>query len=210
MALLPAVKIGTWINAHKILVSPTVLGMMWYFDNWSTEAFVYLALHGTYTLLWLVKHAVYPDKGFEERLPFLIGFFFVFLPLEGYLVAPFMLISRHATHPPWLLGLALFLYILGMFLHYASDAQKYFTLRLREGLITDGFFKLTRNPNYLGELLIYLSYAVLSGHWLPFVVLAGWVTNFFFRMRRKDRSLSRFPEFAQYRRDAGLLFPRLR
>jgi protein-S-isoprenylcysteine O-methyltransferase Ste14 len=201
------VKIATWINAHKILVTPAVLAMMGAWGNWSTEAFVYLALHGTYTILWLIKHAVFPDKGFEERLPAAIGFFFVFVPLCGYLVAPYLLISRHVKHQPWWIALVLFLYIMGMFLHYVSDAQKYFTLQLRPGLITSGFFKLTRNPNYLGELLIYLSYALLASHWLPFAILAAWVTNFFFRMRKKDRSLSRFPEFAAYRAKTGLLFP---
>ena len=200
-------KIAWWINAHKILVSPVVLAMMWYFDNWSTEAFMYLSLHGTYTILWLIKHFVYPDKSFEERLHPAIGFFFVFVPLGGYLIAPYLLISRHVKLPPWGIGLVLFLYILGMFLHYASDAQKYFILQQRPGLITTGFFKHTRNPNYLGELLIYLSYALMARHWVPFVVLAFWVTNFFARMRKKDRSLARFDEFAGYRARTGMLFP---
>ena len=201
-------KIATWINTHKVLVSPAVLSMMWIYDNWSTEAFVYLALHGTYTILWLIKYAAFRDKSFEERLPFGIGFAFVFLPLAGYLIAPFLLISRHVTHPPWSIGLVIFVYVMGVFLHFGSDAQKYFTLQQRPGLITGGFFARTRNPNYLGELLIYLSYAMLSRHWLPFVVLGGWLTSFFVRMRRKDRSLSRHPEFEAYRRRTGLLFPR--
>ena len=200
-------RIATWINAHKILVAPTVFAMMWAHRNWSTEAFIYLSLHGTYTLLWLVKHAVYPDRSFEERLPVGIGFAFVFLPLQAYLIAPYMLISRHVTHPPAMLAAVLSLYIIGMFLHYVSDAQKYFILRNGRTLITDGFFARTRNPNYLGELFIYLSYALLAKHWLPFVVLAVWVTNFFVRMRKKDRSLARYPEFESYRHASGLLLP---
>ncbi|HEV7242675.1 MAG TPA: DUF1295 domain-containing protein [Thermoanaerobaculia bacterium] len=202
-------KVATLINAHKILVTPTVLAMMWAYQNWSTEAFVYLALHGTYTILWLIKHAIFPDKSFEERLPIAIGFFFVFVPLQFYLIAPYLLISRRIVHPPYILAAVIALYILGMFLHYASDAQKYFMLRERVRLITDGFFKRSRNPNYLGELFIYTSYAILSWHWLSFVVLAFWVTNFFLRMRRKDKSLARYPEFEAYRRSSGLLLPKL-
>lgn len=202
-------KIATWINTHKILVAPSVVAMMWFFGNWSTEAFVYLALHGTYTILWLIKHAAFRDKSFEERLPVAIGFFFVFVPLAGYLIAPYLLISRQVRLPPWWIGLTLVLYILGVFLHFGSDAQKYFTLQQRRELITTGFFARTRNPNYLGELLIYLSYALMARHWLPLVVLAGWVTSFFVRMRRKDRSLSRYDEFADYRARTGQLFPSL-
>ena len=37
-------KISTFINAHKILVAPTVLAMMALYRNGSVEAFVYLAL----------------------------------------------------------------------------------------------------------------------------------------------------------------------
>jgi hypothetical protein len=41
------IKFICFINAHKILVFSVVLGMMYWFRNWSTEAFVYLGLHGT-------------------------------------------------------------------------------------------------------------------------------------------------------------------
>jgi protein-S-isoprenylcysteine O-methyltransferase Ste14 len=203
-------KISTFINAHKALVIPVILGLMGYYRNWSTEAFVYLSMHGTYSLLWLLKHALFPDRRFEERKPAIIGVLFVFSPLAGYYLAPYLLISRHVVLPPALIGLVLFLFIMGVFLHFASDAQKYYTLQLRSGLIQDGLFGRTRNPNYLGEILIYIAYAIMSLHWLPFLVLAAWVFGFFLRnMRSKDKSLSRYPEFSAYRTKTGLLFPRL-
>jgi protein-S-isoprenylcysteine O-methyltransferase Ste14 len=77
-------------------------------------------------------------------------------------------------------------------------------------LITDGLFARTRNPNYLGELLIYLSFAGLALHWAPLVVVAlflaiVWIPN----MRRKDRSLARYPEFADYKDRSYRLIPRV-
>jgi protein-S-isoprenylcysteine O-methyltransferase Ste14 len=200
-------KIATFINAHKILVTPSVVAMMWAYGNWSTDAFLYLALHGTYTVLWLMKYAIFRDLSFEERLPVWMGIAFVFLPLQAYLIAPYLLISRHVSNPPYVLGAVVSIFVFGVFLHYVSDAQKYFTLRERPGLITDGFFRRIRNPNYLGEFLIYASYAALSAHWLPWLVLGGWLTSFFVRMRRKDRSLARYPEFAGYRRTSSLIVP---
>ena len=62
------VTVNSVINAHKILVPPTVLALMWYYHNWSPEAFVYLALHGTYSLLWLLKQIYYPDSRLLSRL----------------------------------------------------------------------------------------------------------------------------------------------
>ncbi|CAN0583287.1 unnamed protein product [Ectocarpus sp. 12 AP-2014] len=39
-----------------------------------------------------------------------------------------------------------------MFLMIGADCQKYYTLKLAPGkLITTGFFKYVRSPNYLGE-----------------------------------------------------------
>jgi hypothetical protein len=76
-------SVGTFINAHKILVTPVVLGLMCFYRNWSTEAFVYLALHGTYSLLWLLKQTYFPDRRFAERVPLGIGLGFIFVPLAG-------------------------------------------------------------------------------------------------------------------------------
>jgi len=165
-------KTIVYINTHKILVPPLVLGMMWYFNNWSAEAFLYLSLHGTYCVLWLIKERLYPDRRFQDIQPLWIGTLFVFLPLAGYYIAPYLLISRHVVLPPAIYGLATSIYTFGIFLYYVSDAQKFYTLRLQQGLIEDGLFARTRNPNYLGEILIYLAFALLSWHWLPFVCWA--------------------------------------
>jgi steroid 5-alpha reductase family enzyme len=204
------VKESTAINLHKALVPPLVLGLMLIYNNWSMEAFIYLALHGTYSLLWLIKQTLYPDRRFDRRQPLAIAILFIFVPLAGYYLAPYLLISQHVTLPPYVIGGVLFLYIVGIFLHYVGDAQKYYTLRYHKGLIQEGLYRRTRNPNYLGEILIYVSFAILSWHWLPFLILGVWVFGFFVRnMRAKDRSLARYPEFEAYRASTGLLFPRL-
>jgi hypothetical protein len=116
-------KTIAYINAHKGVVAPVVLGLMWFYGNWSTEAFVYLGIHGGYSVLWLIKEATYPDRRFEQRQPLWIGFFFIFVPLAGYYVAPYLLISGHLSLPPWLIGIGLFLFTVGVLLHYVADAQ---------------------------------------------------------------------------------------
>ena len=67
-----------------------------------------------------------------------------------------------------------------------------------------------RNSKYPVEILIYLSYAILSMHWLPFVILSASVFGLFAKnVAAKDRSLSRHPGFEDYRKSGGLLFPKL-
>src|ERR1700739_4236565 len=38
--------------------------------------------------------------------------------------------------------------IMGCVLMIAADAQKYFTLRIKRGLITDGMYRFIRHPDY--------------------------------------------------------------
>ncbi|MGC2631221.1 MAG: DUF1295 domain-containing protein, partial [Rhodomicrobium sp.] len=193
-----------FINLHKVLVFPVVLGLMWWFDNVSIEMCIYLALHGTYSLLWLMKQSMYPDRRFKVRRPVWIGFLFVFLPLAGYYVAPYLIASRHVSLPAPAIAAIISLYTFGIFFHYVGDAQKYFTLRAGPALITDGLFSRVRNPNYMGEIMIYCAFAALSAHWLPFLIVAAWSAFFFIPgALAKDRSLSRYPAYSAYRARTG-------
>ena len=90
----------------------------------------------------------------------------------------------------------------------AADLQKNCTLRHRKGLITEGVFAYTRNPNYLGEIMIYGTYALLAAHWFGYLVIVlQFVGLFLPRMLAKDASISRYPGWAEYERRSGLLVP---
>ena len=202
-------KLKHFINLHKGLSFPFILTLMLIYQNFSFGAWVYLALHGTYGLLWLLKDQIYPDKQWEQEISVGTGIFgFVLVSL--YWVAPFILISSGSQPPLPLVAAAISLNILGVFLHYTSDAQKYYTLKYHSGLITEGFFARSRNTNYLGEILIYGSFVMLVQHWLPFLILAAVIAGVFIpSMIKKDRSLGRYPEFAEYKARSGILLPRL-
>jgi steroid 5-alpha reductase family enzyme len=202
-------KVKHFINLHKGTTALFVVALMVAYQNFGLGPWVYLALHGTYGLLWLLKDRLYPDKQWEQTVPLTTGIFGFGL-VSLYWVAPFLLISRGVEPPLPLVAAAIALNLLGVFLHYASDAQKYFTLKYQPGLITEGFFARSRNPNYLGEILIYLSFALLAMHWLPFAIVGLFGAVMFVpNMLKKDRSLARYPEFAAYKARSGMLLPRL-
>jgi steroid 5-alpha reductase family enzyme len=202
-------KIKHSINSHKFLTFVYVLGLMAFYNNFTLAPWVYLALHGTYGVMWLIKDSLYPDKQWEQEIPFAAGIF-AFVMIGLYWVAPFILISNGTTPSAPLISAAIAINIMGVFLHFGSDAQKYFTLKYKQGLITEGFFSRSRNPNYLGEILIYLGFAMLAQHWLPFVLLGVFVGLVFVpNMLKKDQSLSRYPEFVAYKAQSGLLLPKL-
>ena len=202
-------KLNQIINLHKGLTPFFVLGLMSYYENFSLPAWVYLSLHGTYGILWLLKEKIFPDPYFKEEINILTsvtGFIF----LGFYWVAPFILISSDKIVPNPIIALSISLNIFGVFLHFASDAQKYFTLKVNKKLIDDGFFKNIRNTNYLGETLIYLSFATLSMSYIPFIILSVFFFIVFLpRMLKKDISLAKYDNFEIYKKKSGLIFPKL-
>ena len=89
-----------------------------------------------------------------------------------------------------------------------ADAQKFFTLRVRPGLITDGVYRYIRHPNYLGEMMIYGSFALVAWHWIPAVVLLWvWGGVFAVNMVMKEASLARHAGWAAYRARTWWLIP---
>jgi len=71
-----------------------------------------------------------------------------------------------------------------------SDSQKHYTLKYKKGLINDGLFKYTRNPNYLGEMALYTSFAVMIGDYRAyFIPILFWCTLFSLNMYKKEYSL---------------------
>ncbi|MFT5364505.1 MAG: protein-S-isoprenylcysteine O-methyltransferase Ste14, partial [Dinoroseobacter sp.] len=108
------------------------------------------------------------------------------------------------------LSFAIGLYALGVALMIGADAQKFYTLRLRKGLIEDGMFARIRHPNYLGEMMIYGSFALVVWHWLPVVILGAiWGTLFASNIAAKEVSLSRHPGWASYKARTGFVLPKL-
>jgi protein-S-isoprenylcysteine O-methyltransferase Ste14 len=102
------------------------------------------------------------------------------------------------------------MHTVGVAIMLVADAQKYYELKHRKALITNGMFKWIRHPNYTGEMMIYASYAVVVWHWIPWVILA-WVWCGFFAVNilRKEQSMSRYSEWGAYKARTKLLIPKI-
>jgi protein-S-isoprenylcysteine O-methyltransferase Ste14 len=209
------IKLAWVINLQKGGTLFFVTWLMVWYGNYTTAAWVYLALHGSYGLCWLLKHISFPDPQWEQRVTFGSAVVAVLFVLGPYWLFPFLLISDvlGPDRPPPanpLIALCIGLHTVGVVLMMAADAQKYFTLKYRPGLITEGLFKSVRHPNYLGEMLAYGAYALLVQHWLPWVILGYiWTGLFLVNILVKEASLARYPGWAEYRARTGLLLPRL-
>lgn len=184
-----------------------------YYGNTSATAMVYLALHGSYGLVWLLKHFAFRDPNWERHCTLaggLMGFVGVLGPywLIGWLLISGTVQPDYPLATNLWLCLAVTLHTLGVVIMVAADCQKYYTLKYRKGFIDEGMFALVRHPNYLGEMMLYGSYALLVWHWLPWVILGYvWCGLFAVNMLMKEESLSRYPEWKDYKARTGMLLP---
>ena len=91
------------------------------------------------------------------------------------------------------------MYCCGLVFMMGADGQKYFILREKRKLLNDGFMKWSRNPNYVGEMMIYGSFAlVVQRYEFWFVLAYMWGLVFTSRMVQKDYSLSKKLGWEEY------------
>jgi protein-S-isoprenylcysteine O-methyltransferase Ste14 len=202
------IRIAWAVNVHKYITILVVYGMMRFYDRFDAAAWVYLALHGIYGYCWLLKDFGFRDDRLET--PVSVGGGVMLYAIIGvpYWIIPWVFMSQPATTTGFDLFFAVALHTLGVVMMTASDCQRHFTLKFRKGLITGGMFRYTRNPNYLGEIMLYSAYAFLAAHWLAWAVVAyATVCVFLPNMYQKDASISRHPGWAEYKASSGLLIP---
>ena len=202
-------KHKTFIDSNKGFTPIFFLILMVFYHQWNNPtAFVYLALHGTYGVLWVMKSHIFPDKTWEPRISWAYGLA-SWLGLCLYWIGGWIVFSQDVHAPAWWLGTCIALNIFGVFFHFTADMQKYISLKLNPNqLITDGLFRRVRNMNYFGELLIYAGFGFLAMHWLPVAILVLWVIAIWLpNMARKDRSLDRYQGFETYRKQSKRFIP---
>ncbi|MBM3900420.1 MAG: DUF1295 domain-containing protein, partial [Gemmatimonadetes bacterium] len=165
-------RFATVINLQKGATFLVLGCCLWYYGATGAPAWTYLALHGSYGLVWLLKDLAFPDPKWQVRVTIAGGLAAFSFVLGPYWVIGWLLLSGRVVptypvaEPIWLAG-CVSLGVLGVALMIAADAQKYFTLRERRQLITDGVHRYIRHPNYLGEMMIYGSFALVVWHWIP-------------------------------------------
>lgn len=93
--------------------------------------------------------------------------------------------------------------------HSTSQEERY--LSFYKGLISDGFFKYSRNPNYLGETMIYSSFVLCSGHSLGFLIFYG-LGGFLFTLNmyiKEEMSYKKKEGWEEYKKQSYILLPKI-
>lgn len=198
------------VNIHKVLTVPICLLFMIIYSNYTLPAILYLVLHGTYCACWLTMCCAFPAKNFEvpaSPLAYLV----YFSSVNMYWIIPWTVISKIRETNVFFCCLSVALVIYGTFVAFCSEAQLYYTLTnsSEPKLIDHGMFKYSRNPSYVGEVMIYSGFALMGcGAWQPWALnIFMWCTFFYSNMVKKDKSISRHPGWDTYKARSGMLFP---
>ena len=90
----------------------------------------------------------------------------------------------------------------------ASDTQKHFVLKIKKGLIADGWFETCRNTNFLGEIMVYASFCICANHYMPWLFcIFIWTVYFGGRFYSKEKSFARKKGGLEYIEGTSLILP---
>ena len=112
------------------------------------------------------------------------------------------------ARPTWrFLGLGAVLIVPGLLIRALASGH----VRKNEALATSGPYAYTRNPLYLGSLLMGLGFAVASRSWWVGVALLVMFLAVYVPVIRGEEKFLRekFPEFEDYARQVPRMFPRI-
>lgn len=206
----PGFRVNHVINTFKFAMLFIGVSLLIIYDNFSLPALLIVLFHGSYGMIWVCKDIILPDKSFDFKTNY-TGSLVIFLVLIGYSSMQFTVISNpeYRFLSVDRMFVAGFCYIFGVVLMMAADAQKTFVLRVRKGLIMNGLFSTTRNPNYCGEIMLYFSFGVLAQSTFCYgYLLSIWLGLFWMRMDEKDRSLAKKDGWNQYSKKSFMLLPK--
>ena len=107
-------------------------------------------------------------------------------------------------------ALALGLFSFGSLINASADAQKTTAKAMGAGLVSDGIWRRVRHVNYLGDLLRYLSFAVLAGSGWAYLVPAFVLLIYLQRIDQKETQMAaKYPEFSAWQQRSARLLPGL-
>ena len=202
------IPLNTMINIQKGGTIFYLLILMWYFNNYSLGAYVYLGLHGTYGIVWLIKDFTLPDKTFRKKVSLPVALLIAIVLILYWSIGYIMIsgISNQQQPTPLRIFFAFFIFSIGLMLMICTDIQKNLTLTYKKGLISNYFLSINRNTNYFGEMLLYYSFALITNHWFAYALLIlTWVSLFSCRIILKEYSLMQKEGWDKYKSNTYIL-----
>ncbi len=199
------------INLAKGLTIFLLIGFAIFFGIQDMRQVIYLCLHIGYCVWWLIEQWFYPKRQqvmFNDPVG-IVGIILsllivgIFYSLPGYLA-----FVNPEPISYFTVGLALPLFFFGSLINAAADVQKLTAKDFGAGLVKDNIWRFSRNINYFGDLLRYLSFAVVAGSIWAYLVPGLVFVIYLQRVFEKENSMSeKYPEYEEYKQNSSRLIP---
>ena len=200
----------TAINTAKISTIVLLIAFALIFGIQDFRQVIYMCLHISYCLWWLVEQWFYPQRRQIFGEPVGVGGFIASLLFIGALYSlPGYLAFTNPTPLSFLTaGIALPMFIFGTLINACADIQKMTAKQYGAGLVSDGIWRFSRNINYFGDLLRYISFSVVAGSIWAYIVPTLIAMIYLQRIFQKEQSMpEKYQEYAEYQRSSSCLIP---
>jgi protein-S-isoprenylcysteine O-methyltransferase Ste14 len=201
----------TAINTAKILTIFLLIALALIFGIQDIRQVIYLCLHISYCLWWLLEQWLYPQRQqqmFSEPIG-VVGFVFCLLFVGAFYALPGYLAFTNPAPLSWITAaIALPLFIFGSLINSTADIQKMTAKQYGAGLVSDGSWRFSRNINYFGDLLRYLSFSVVAGSVWAYLVPVSITLLYLQRIFAKEQSMpEKYPNYQEYQQSSSRLIP---
>jgi protein-S-isoprenylcysteine O-methyltransferase Ste14 len=199
------------INVAKAITILCLVALALIYGIHDQRQVIYLCLHISYCCWWLLEQWLFPQRRQQiftatiGLLPFLLVLLFVgvFYALPGYFA---FTNPNPVTYSAVLVALPL--YIFGSLINTAADVQKMTAKSMGAGLVNEGIWRSVRHINYLGDLMRYTSFSVVSGSLWAFLLPGVILLLYLQRIAQKEQSMNdKYPDFAAYQQSSTRLLP---
>ena len=201
----------TAINTAKVVTILCLIAGAFFFGVRDMRQVLYLCLHISYCVWWLLEQWLYPQRRqviFNEPVG-VAGFSFVIISVGFFYALPgYLALTNPEPLSLTAAGIALPLYIFGSLINTSADVQKLTAKQFGAGLVKDNIWRFSRNINYLGDILRYLSFSVVAGSVWAYLV-PGLITIIYIqRMLKKEQAMAaKYPEYAEYQQSTRRFIP---
>ena len=179
------------------------------YDNYSISAVLMTVLRSSYGIVWVLKESIMPSAELCRQISFKKAAIHIIVQVALFFI-DFGCISNKKRYSISSVRIAtvMFTYICGLFFYLGASAQKHFTLSIKKSIVTEGFYRVCRNPVSLGKCLIYLSFCFLANSFYSYMLVLGlfgvWVLP---EMIDEEKASMIKPGYREYADKVGFLLP---
>lgn len=200
----------TAINTAKISTIFLLIAFALIFGIQDFRQVIYMCLHISYCLWWLVEQWFYPQRRQIFAEPVGVGGFIVSLLFIGalYSLPGYLAFTNPTPLSLTTTAIVLPMFIFGTLINAIADIQKMTAKQYGAGLVSDGVWRFSRNINYFGDLLRYLSFSIVAGSIWAYIVPTLIAIIYLQRIFQKEKSMpEKYQDYAEYQRSSSRLIP---